>query len=71
MGTSTFRGPTPLWQLNKIERDDYLLYMESRVLSNRYNFQGVMGLTDRPTESLFLADGVYSLWTRSNRNERT
>ena len=30
-----------------------------------------MGLTDRPTESLFLADGVYSLWTRSNRNERT
>lgn len=41
------------------------------MLSNPRNFQGVMGLTDRPTDSLFLDDGVYSLWTRSNRNERT
>ena len=38
-------------------------------MGNDQNFKGIMGLTDRPTEELFLGDGRYGLWTRSNRGD--
>lgn len=67
MSNSTYRGPTTIWTLDKFERDDFFLYLESQVLTNIHNYQGIMGLTDRPNDKLFLEDGVYSLWTRSDR----
>ena len=69
MSNDTFRGQVPIWTLDKFEHDDFLLYLETRALGNPQNYQGVMGLTDRPTDKLFLEDGRYSLWTRSNRGD--
>lgn len=61
--------PVDVWKLNSIIQDDYLQVMNSVALQGKGDkYHGIMGLAERTSNELFLADGVYSLWTRDEPN---
>lgn len=44
---------------------EYFNFINSDVtVSNGSNFKGIMGLSERVSNDLFLGNGVYSLWAR-------
>lgn len=56
------RHQTPVFKLNGMILSEYLNMFETTALAANDAFQGIMGLGQVVDNSLFLKDGVYSLW---------
>jgi alpha-glucosidase (family GH31 glycosyl hydrolase) len=53
-----------VFSLNGMVLSDYMNFINVTVNTDKEFRTGVIGLTDRVSSDLFLADGVYSLWSR-------
>jgi len=59
------KGGTPIYTLNGMVLGEYLNIIDGTVMAaSDPGFKGVLGLTERVSNDLFLGDGVYSLWSR-------
>jgi len=56
---------TEIYTINGFLLADHFQYVDARLhTSENTKFKGVQGLSDQVGSSLWLADGVYSLWAR-------
>jgi len=70
----TVKGRQLVWALNAVILEDFVNVMSTEVYTRNQSiefddvFYGIMGLTNRHQNDLFLPDGVYSLWTRHSKS---
>jgi alpha-glucosidase len=57
-----------VFSLNGMILSEYMNYIDLKVYTDRTFKTGVLGLTERLTNDLFLDDGVYSLWARDTQD---
>jgi len=51
-----------IWTLNGMVLSEYMNFISAKVNTDKDFKTGILGLTERVSSDLYLADGVYSLW---------
>lgn len=69
MSKAAGKEAVDVWSLNAVVQEAFLNMMSTTVHSKAGDgFHGIMGLAERTSNELFIADGVYSLWSRDDAN---
>jgi hypothetical protein len=61
-------GNTTIYDLQAMVLKEHFNFISAKVHVDKTNFKGIMGLAERTVNDLFLAEGIYALWSRDAAN---